>query len=114
MKTTLYSLLYVTLVGITQLGFAIGQLSAAEQQQLAQASQNSFDNYRQQCLQQARGEGLTADVANDLCNCTIKKFRERYSLQQFRDLVQKSKTNRTAQQTLTQVGEACFDQVLYE
>jgi hypothetical protein len=74
----------------------------------------TFDSYRQECLQRARAEGLTADVAKDLCDCTIKKFQARYNLQQFRTLVQKSKTDKTAARTLSSVGEACFDEILYE
>ena len=74
----------------------------------------TFDSYRQECLQRARAEGLAADVAKDLCDCTIKKFQARYNLQQFRTLVQKSKTDQAAARTLASVGEACFDEILYE
>jgi hypothetical protein len=75
---------------------------------------NSFEDYRKTCLQRATGEGLPRDVAEDLCNCTIKTFQARYTLSQFQALVQKSKTNKNAQRTLTDVGEACLDEVLYE
>lgn len=75
---------------------------------------SSFEDYRQECLQRAKKEGLTPDVSKDLCNCTIKKFQSQYTFSQFRALVQKSKSDRTASRTLTSVGEACFDQILYE
>ena len=83
---------------------------------LSQSSNTAttFDSYRQECLQRARAEGLAADVAKDLCDCTIKKFQARYNLQQFRTLVQKSKTDKAAARTLSSVGEACFDEILYE
>jgi hypothetical protein len=83
---------------------------------LSQSSNTAttFDSYRQECLQRARAEGLAADVAKDLCDCTIKKFQARYNLQQFRALVQKSKTDKAAARTLSSVGEACFDEILYE
>ena len=83
---------------------------------LSQSSNTAttFDSYRQECLQRARAEGLAADVAKDLCDCTIKKFQARYNLQQFRILVQKSKTDKAAARTLSSVGEACFDEILYE
>lgn len=74
----------------------------------------SFQDYHKQCLQRATGEGLAQDIAQDLCNCTIKTFQSRYNFSQFRAIVAKSKTDRTAARTLTQVGETCFDQVLYE
>jgi hypothetical protein len=78
------------------------------------AAQYSFDNYRQECLQRASREGLPPETANELCNCTISRFRNRYTIQQFRTLVQKSKTEKAAAQTLAEVGEACFEEVLYE
>jgi hypothetical protein len=83
---------------------------------LSQSSNTAttFDSYRQECLQRARAEGLAADVAKDLCDCTIKKFQARYNLQQFRTLVQKSKTDKAAARTLASVGEACFDEIFYE
>jgi hypothetical protein len=77
-------------------------------------SATTFESYRQECLQRTQREGLANDVANDLCNCTMKKFQARYTLTQFRALVQKSKTDRTAARTLSALGEACFDEVLYE
>jgi hypothetical protein len=80
----------------------------------APASRTPFESYRQECLQRSRRQGLANDVANDLCNCTMKKFQSRYNLAQFRALVQKSKSDKTAARTLTAVGEACFDEVLYE
>jgi hypothetical protein len=78
------------------------------------SSSNSFDDYRKECLQRSRKQGLTQVDADKLCNCTINKFRSRYNIQQFRALVQKSKTDKAAQRTLNDVGEACFDEILYE
>ncbi|WP_013324721.1 hypothetical protein [Gloeothece verrucosa] len=75
---------------------------------------SSFQDYHKQCLERATGQGLPGDVAKDLCNCAIKKFQSQYNFNQFRDLVVKSQKDRTAARTLTQVGETCFDQVLYE
>lgn len=75
---------------------------------------SSFEDYRKTCLQRAAAEGLPKDIAQDLCNCTIKRFQSQYTLAQFRALVEKSNSDRNAQRTLTQVGEACLDQVLYE
>lgn len=83
---------------------------------LSQSSNSAptFDSYRRECLQRAQSQGLASDVAKDLCDCTIKKFQASYSLQQFRTLVQKSKTDKTAARTLSTVGEACLDEILYE
>jgi hypothetical protein len=74
----------------------------------------TFESYRQECIQRSRREGLASDIADDLCRCTIEKFQASYSLAQFRALVQKSKTDRAAALRLSAVGEACFDDILYE
>jgi hypothetical protein len=110
MKNKQYFLIFIGLLGLYV------PLQANNSVYLSQNpnSAPTFDSYRQECLQRSRAEGLTVDVAKDLCNCTIKKFQARYSLQQFRTLVQKSKTDKTAARTLSSVGEACFDEILYE
>jgi hypothetical protein len=90
------------------------ELKRAIHQQVAQSSANTFDNYRKECLQRVTRQGLRGQVAQDICNCVITKFRSRYSIAQFRDLIQKSKTNKAAARTLSDVGEACFEEVLYE
>lgn len=77
-------------------------------------SRNSFEDYRQECLQQASQQGLATDSANDLCNCTMKKIRSQYTIQQFQALVQKSKSDRATTQRLSSIGESCLDSVLYE
>lgn len=75
---------------------------------------SSFEDYRKECLQRVRNQGISQDVALDICNCTLKKFQSQYTFPQFRALVEKSKSDRAAAQRLSAVGEACFDQVLYE
>lgn len=75
---------------------------------------STFDDYKTNCIQRARQEGLTQEVALEVCNCTIKKFKSLYSLQQFQDVVKKSKTDKAIARRLSDVGEACFESVLYE
>lgn len=103
----------LTFIGSLALSFPAEANNAVYLSQSSNTA-TTFDSYRQECLQRARGEGLAADVAKDLCDCTIKKFQARYNLQQFRTLVQKSKTDKAAARTLASVGEACFDEILYE
>jgi hypothetical protein len=83
-------------------------------QQVAQNSASAFESYRKECLQRVTRQGLRGQVAQDICNCAINKFRSRYSIAQFQNLIQKSKTNKTAARTLSDVGEACFEEVLYQ
>jgi translation elongation factor EF-Ts len=103
----------LTFIGLLALSLPVQANNAVYLSQSSNTA-TTFDSYRQECLQRARAEGLAADVAKDLCDCTIKKFQARYNLQQFRTLVQKSKTDKAAARTLSSVGEACFDEILYE
>ena len=103
----------LTFIGLLALSLPVQANNAVYLSQSSNIA-TTFDSYRQECLQRARAEGLAADVAKDLCDCTIKKFQARYNLQQFRILVQKSKTDKAAARTLSSVGEACFDEILYE
>ena len=103
----------LTFIGLLALSLPVQANNAVYLSQSSNIA-TTFDSYRQECLQRARAEGLAADVAKDLCDCTIKKFQARYNLQQFRALVQKSKTDKAAARTLSSVGEACFDEILYE
>ena len=103
----------LTFIGLLALSLPVQANNAVYLSQSSNTA-TTFDSYRQECLQRARAEGLAADVAKDLCDCTIKKFQARYNLQQFRALVQKSKTDKAAARTLASVGEACFDEILYE
>ncbi len=77
-------------------------------------SSNSFDQYHHECLQRVTKQGLAADVAKDVCNCTMMKFKGQYNIQQFKAIVQKSKTDKASARQLSKVGEACFEKVLYE
>jgi hypothetical protein len=106
----LWSLFFVYSV----LVFSFAWDTTSKNSAIAQSSTDSFEDYRKECLQRATSEKLPADVAEELCNCTIARFRSQYTLEEFRALVQKSKSDKTAAQTLTAVGEACFDEVMYE
>jgi len=110
MRNQKYLLIFIGLFGLSVPAQANNPVYLSQSSNTA----TTFDSYRQECLQRARAEGLASDIAKDLCDCTIKKFQARYNLQQFRTLVQKSKTDKAAARTLSSVGEACFDEILYE
>ena len=116
---TLFYLSSISLLGVSLSPFVPNHSLAKEMsfpnpQLIAQSTSNSFEDYRQQCLRRIAREGLRGEVAQAICNCVINKFRSRYSLTQFRDLIQKAKTNKTSARTLSEVGEACFEEILYE
>jgi hypothetical protein len=78
------------------------------------ATINSFEDYQKDCLKRVRQQGLADDVGLDICKCTMTQFRSQYNIQQFRNLVQKAKADKTIARKLSEVGEACFEKVLYE
>jgi hypothetical protein len=71
-------------------------------------------DYSQECLQTSMLEGLEAPEARKLCRCTIDKFQNQYTLEEFKQLTAKSATDQTAENTLVEVGQVCFEQILYE
>jgi hypothetical protein len=75
---------------------------------------NSFEDYRQECLQRVKQQKLAEDLALEVCGCTIRQFQKQYSLADFKKIVQKAKTDKASARKLAEVGEACFEQVLYE
>jgi hypothetical protein len=116
MKTLLYSLFLFNPLDLTLSSSTLNLLfvNATTNLKSQPIAQYSFEDYKKECLQRATREKLPQDVAQDLCNCTINQFRSQYSIDEFRALVQKSKNNSTAAETLTSVGESCFEEVLYE
>lgn len=71
-------------------------------------------SYNQECLQTSMEEGLEQTEAKRLCNCTIDEFQRQYSLTEFKQLTAASATDKSAQTTLVEVGQSCFEQILYE
>ncbi|OKH23197.1 hypothetical protein NIES593_10130 [Hydrococcus rivularis NIES-593] len=111
MKTVLHNLFLIGILELTLSSPAKSRILSVAQ---ASSTQYTFEDYRKECLQRATREKLPQDVAEDLCNCTINRFRSRYTLEEFRSLVKKSKNNTAAAETLTAVGESCFEEVMYE
>ncbi len=70
--------------------------------------------YSNECLQTSMIEGLTEAEAQQLCQCTINEFQKQYSLQEFKRLTAASATDVTAENTLIEVGQFCFESLLYE
>lgn len=71
-------------------------------------------SYNQECIQTSMGEGLDEAGAKKLCNCTLNKFQQQYSLAEFKQLTVASTTDQQAQNKLVEVGQVCFEQILYE
>jgi hypothetical protein len=70
--------------------------------------------YNQECIQTSIEEGLDQAEAKKLCDCTLNEFEQQYSLEEFQQLTNASATKESAQTTLIEVGQFCFEQILYE
>ena len=75
---------------------------------------SSFAEYKTECLNDSRLQGFHPEDVQKLCSCVINTFEARYTLEQFKKLTQTASTNAEAENTLVEVGEICFDQILYE
>ncbi len=71
-------------------------------------------DYNQECLQTSLNEGLTEPEAKRLCDCTIAEFERQYTLPEFQQLTTASATDSEAETALIEVGQFCFEQILYE
>ncbi|WP_330204799.1 hypothetical protein [Cyanobacterium sp. Dongsha4] len=71
-------------------------------------------NYNEQCLVRSQKEGLHAEAAKSVCDCTIKTFRNKYTTQKFREITKKSETDKKIANQLREVGEICFEEILFE
>jgi hypothetical protein len=70
--------------------------------------------YMRECLATSMTEGLTEPDAKKLCDCTLAEFQKKYSLETFKELNAKAKNDETAANQLIEVGELCFESILYE
>jgi hypothetical protein len=71
-------------------------------------------SYNQECLQTSMQEGLAEVEAKRLCDCTLDEFERQYSLTEFKQLTAASATDKASENTLIEVGQFCFEQILYE
>ncbi len=79
-----------------------------------QYPQDYVQDYLQECIQTSMTEGLVEEDAQTLCNCTINKFQQQYSLKEFKQLAATSQTDENAANTLIEVGELCFEGILFQ
>lgn len=79
-----------------------------------QYPQDYVQNYLQDCMQTAMKEGLVEEDAQTLCNCTLNKFQQKYSLTAFKQLTAASQTDDRAATSLIEVGESCLETILFQ
>ena len=94
-------------------GAAVAQASS-ESQNSNRYPQEFIEKYNTECMQTSMQEGLAEAEAKALCDCTINKFQNKYKLEEFKQLTINSANNDEAKATLIEVGQVCFEQILYE
>jgi hypothetical protein len=99
-------------------------LAAEENPQEAQPTPNQYpqelvDGFMSGCVRGAsqkneNGEGLSEEVANSLCSCTIDRFQAKYPLEEFLQLIEAAQKNgdREAANKLNETTVYCASEVL--
>ncbi|MGL5940550.1 MAG: hypothetical protein ACRC2S_09215 [Waterburya sp.] len=93
---------------------AVSGLAVVNAKETHQYPAEFVQNYNQECIQTSMGEGLDEAEAKKLCNCTLNKFQQQYNLEEFKRLTATAANDQKAQNTLVEVGQVCFEQILYE
>lgn len=107
---------YSSLLSLSLLSFG-GVVLAQETSKPQSANQYPAEfvqGYNQECIQTSIEEGLGATEAKRLCDCTIDEFERQYDLAEFQQLTTASATDKEAETALVEVGQFCFEQILYE
>ena len=106
--------LYSSLLSLSLLsGVAVAE-GTTNPVQANQYSAEFVQNYNQECIQTSMSEGLAQTDAQSLCDCTIDEFQRQYSMEEFQQLISASVTDEEAETALVEVGQFCFEQILYE
>lgn len=128
MTNKLYSL---SLIGVCMLTLASAMKTESAKAQSVNFNQNTciqgfvkegltknaaqvWCNHKKDCLNASQSEGLPAKTAETVCDCAITNFRKKYTPEKFADLTTQSKTNPSIKAKLREVGEACFENILFE
>ncbi|MDJ0533956.1 MAG: hypothetical protein QNJ70_15960 [Xenococcaceae cyanobacterium MO_207.B15] len=72
------------------------------------------EKYLQDCQETSMEEGLGEFEAKRLCDCTLREFQQKYTLAEFQQLNSAAATDETASNQLIEVGQFCFEELLYE
>ncbi len=73
-----------------------------------------IQQYQKECMAASTAEGLTELDAEELCECTLTEFQKQYSLAEFKELNAKAEEDQDSANSLVEVGQSCFESILYE
>ena len=111
MKYIYFGLLTLTLLATSSMAVAESSINPKKNNKYPA---EFMQDYAQECIQTSMGEGLDETEAQKLCDCTINEFQRQYSLEEFKQLTTASTTDEQAENTLVEVGQVCFEEILYE
>jgi hypothetical protein len=89
-------------------------MAIAQQPNRHQYPVDFVTDYMKDCHKSVVARDIPAEEADTLCKCTLNKFQSQYSVSEFQTLVRNSKKDKKAAGKLTEVGNTCFEQILYE
>ena len=75
---------------------------------------NIWCGYQKECLAESQKEGLALESATTVCECTISEFRSKYSTKEFKELTDKVDSDKQVAKEFRDVGEKCFEKILFE
>jgi hypothetical protein len=90
------------------------RVAIAQQPERHQYPANFVADYMKDCHKSVIARDIPVEEADTLCKCTLNKFQSQYSVSEFQTLVRNSKKDKKTASKLTDVGNACFEQILYE
>ena len=105
------SLFSLSLLAINSVASAEGTVN---KQPAHQYPADFVRDYNQECIQTSLEEGLSEPEAKRLCDCTLNEFERQYNLEEFQQLTSASASDKEAEAALVDVGQFCFEQILYE
>jgi hypothetical protein len=99
--------------GDWQLPQAQGQTrqTIAQQGRQNRYPQDFINDYMRSCKQSAVKQGVSQQLAEKLCTCTINRFQARFSLEQFKTLSRQAQQDGEPPEVFTEIGEACAEQL---
>lgn len=108
-----FSFYLLTLSLLASGGIAVAE-GSADPEPKNQYTPEFLQSYTQECVQTSMGEGLESTEAQKLCKCTLQKFQQQYSQAEFSQLTTASAKDEKSKTALIEVGQVCFEQILYE
>ncbi|MBE9116342.1 hypothetical protein IQ249_10575 [Lusitaniella coriacea LEGE 07157] len=115
MKTQIrhFSLINLCLLALTLVipgNTRVARAGLSNPQLLAQNSypQSLREDYLKSCKGRAAREGVSAEQAQKLCSCTLRRFQNRFTREQFVALNRRAAQTRRTPQAFSEIGMACY------